>query len=69
MPSHEKDFLTPKQLAHRWQVSVEYLYRAVLGLPGGIPAMKLGNGSRARWRIALGVIEDWERKHSPPHYE
>jgi len=66
--SSEK-FLTPKQLASRWQVSVEYLYRAILGQPKGIPAMKLGSGPRARWRITTQAIEEWERKHSPPMSE
>lgn len=62
MRSHE--FLTPKELANRWKVTVEYLYRAILGQPGGLAAMKLGKGPRPRWRIAIRDVEEWERKHS-----
>ena len=40
-------YLTPKELASYLQVSVDYLYREVLGYPEGIPAIKLGNGKRA----------------------
>ena len=56
-------YLTPEQLAVRLQVSREYVYRELLGQPDGIPAMKIGKGLRARWRIRPEDLEAWEDRH------
>ena len=52
--------LTPQQLATRWQVTTDYLYRAVIGQTDGVPAIRLGTGSRARLRIRLSDVEAFE---------
>jgi hypothetical protein len=52
--------LTVAQLAARWQVTDDYLYRTVLGRPNGIPAFRLGHGPRRPWRIALADVERYE---------
>lgn len=58
-----RPYLTPEQLAVRLQVSREYVYRELLGQPDGIPAMKIGKGLRARWRIRPEDLEAWEDRH------
>lgn len=55
-------YLTPKELATYLQVSVDYLYREVLGYQDGIPALKLGNGKRSKWRINTKDVENWEQR-------
>lgn len=55
-----RQLLTVAQLADRWQVTDDYLYRAVLGRPNGIPAFRLGHGPRSPWRIALTEVEKYE---------
>lgn len=57
---HSQQHLTVAQLAHRLNVSTDYLYREVLGQPDGIPAIRLGRGTRARLRIMLSEVEQWE---------
>ena len=52
-----RPYLTPEQLAVRLQVSREYVYRELLGQADGIPAMKIGKGLRARWRIRPEDLE------------
>lgn len=54
-------FLTPIELAARWRVTVDHLYRQVLARD--LPAIRVGNGRRSRWRIALGDIEHYESTH------
>lgn len=54
-------FLTPLELADRWRVTVDHLYRQVIGRD--LPAIRVGNGPRSRWRIALGDIERYESNH------
>ncbi len=54
-------FLTPLELAARWRVTVDHLYRQVIGRD--LPAVRVGNGRRSRWRIALGDIEHYESTH------
>ena len=54
--------LTAAQVAERLQVSVEYLYRELLGHADGIPGLKIGRGPRARWRIKLTDLEAWEER-------
>ena len=56
-------YLTPEQVAARLQVSREYVYRELLGHANGIPALKLGSGLRARWRIRPEDVEAWEDRH------
>jgi excisionase family DNA binding protein len=60
-----KPYLTPQELAERLQVSVECLY-SLLGCPGGIRAIKVGNGPRARWRIPVQWVEEWQNRKSLP---
>lgn len=52
--------LTVAQLAHRLNVSTDYLYREVLCQPGGINPIRLGRGPRARHRIPVAEVERWE---------
>lgn len=61
-PQHlqQTQHLTVQQLAHRLNVTTDYLYREVLGQPGGITPIRLGRGPRARLRIPLAEIERWE---------
>jgi excisionase family DNA binding protein len=54
-------FLTPTELARRWRVTTDHLYREVLGR--GLPAVRIGNGPRSRWRISLADIEAYESTH------
>ena len=56
----DRIYMTPIQVAARLQIHVEYLYRHLLGQPSGIPAIKVGKGPRARWRISLASLEQWE---------
>lgn len=66
-----RPYLTPEQLAVRLQVSREYVYRELLGQPDGIPAMKIGKGLRARWRIRPEDLEAWEDRQRvlyEPHF-
>lgn len=58
-----RHLLTVAQLADRWQVTDDYLYRAVLGRPDGIPAFRLGHKPRSPWRIALADVERYEESH------
>jgi hypothetical protein len=52
------DTVTPTELARRWRVTTDHLYREVLGRDW--PAVQIGNGPRSRWRIFLADIEDYE---------
>ena len=54
-------FLTPTELARRWRVTTDHLYREVLGRD--LPAVRIGNGPRSRWRISLADIEAYESTH------
>ena len=55
-------YMTVQQLAHRLQVTPDFLYSDVLGQPGGIPAIRLGKGRRARWRIHPSDVAQWEER-------
>ncbi|MBU6435802.1 MAG: helix-turn-helix domain-containing protein [Nitrospirae bacterium] len=55
-------YMTVQQLAHRLQVTPDFLYSDVLGQPGGIPAIRLGKGRRARWRIHPSDVVQWEER-------
>ena len=59
-----RQLLTVAQLADRWQVTEDYLYRAVLGRAHGIPAFRLGHRPRSPWRIALTDVERYEESHT-----
>jgi len=52
--------LTASDLAHRLNLKPDYLRRSILGQAGGIPAIKLGDGEKAQWRIRLCDVEAWE---------
>lgn len=54
-------FLTPTELARRWRVTPDHLYREVLGRH--LPAVRIGNGPRSRWRISLTDVEKYELTH------
>ncbi len=57
---HTQQHLTVAQLAHRLNVSTDYLYREVLRQPNGIIPIQLGRGPRARLRIPISEVERWE---------
>lgn len=52
--------LTVAQLAERWQVTRDFLYRDILNQSDGIRPIRLGHGRRARLRIPIAEIERWE---------
>lgn len=54
-------FFTPAELARRWRVTQDHLYRQVIGRE--LPAIRIGNGRRGRWRIAYADIEKYETRH------
>lgn len=62
-PTSSTQHITVLQLAHRWNVTTDYLYRDCLGQPDGIPFMRIGKGRRARIRIKLSDVERWEEEH------
>lgn len=59
-PVSSVSHLTLSQLAKRLVLSDDYVGRSLLGQPGGIPALKIGKGKRAQWRIRLCDVERWE---------
>lgn len=61
--THSTQFLTPNELASRWGVTTEWLYRSVLGAPDGLKAIRLGRGPRARWRIRVSDVEAYEQSN------
>jgi excisionase family DNA binding protein len=54
-------FLTPTELARRWRMTTDHLYRAVLGRD--LPAVRIGNGPKSRWRIYLADVKQYESTH------
>lgn len=54
-------FFTPAELARRWRVTQDHLYRQVIGRD--LPAIRIGKGRRGRWRIAYADIEKYETRH------
>lgn len=56
----QQQHLTVAELAHRLNCTADYLYREVLGQPGGIAPIRLGRGPRARLRIPVAEVERWE---------
>lgn len=63
-PQPTVTFLTVNQLAVRWQVTPDFLYRDIVNAPNGIPAMKLNRGRRSRWRIRVADVEQYETRRS-----
>jgi hypothetical protein len=63
-PQPTVTFLTVNQLAVRWQVTPDFLYRDIVNAPDGIPAMKLNRGHRGRWRIRVADVELYETQRS-----
>ncbi len=56
--------LTASQLADRLGITADHLRRAVLRQPSGIPAIKMSDGPKSRWRIRLSDVEEWERSRT-----
>lgn len=52
--------LTASELAVRLHLTPDHLRRAILGQPTGIPGIKMSDGPRARWRIKVSDVEQWE---------
>ena len=63
-PQPTVKFLTVNQLAVRWQVTPDFLYRDIGNTPDGIPAMKRNRGRRSRWRIRVADVEQYETRRS-----
>lgn len=59
-PSVEQH-MTVAELAHRLNVTTDYLYREVLGQEDGIIPLRLGSGQRPRLRIPIAEVERWEQ--------
>lgn len=59
-PSGEQH-LTVAELAHRLNVTTDYLYREVIGQENGIVPIRLGSGPRARLRIPRSEVDRWEQ--------
>jgi hypothetical protein len=67
----ERTVITPPQLARRWGVSIEKILTLIARgeLPGAFNcALNIGPGKRARWKIPLSTVEEFERRRAavPP---
>lgn len=59
-----KAFLTPDELAERWETSRSTIYRKVAAGEPMPQHMRLNDGPRARLRFRITDIEKWEDQHS-----
>lgn len=53
---------TVEELAFRWRVTADYLYRDILPTIPGV--FRIGNSEKAPWRIPLSAVEQYERAHN-----
>jgi hypothetical protein len=65
--SAERVVLSPPQLARRWGVGIEKILTLIVRgeLPGAFNcALSTGPGKRARWKIPLKTVEEFERRRA-----
>jgi excisionase family DNA binding protein len=59
--------LSLREVAADLGVSTETVRRLCLAQTDPIPAMRLGDGPRARWRVPRAGLEEWKARHMWVH--